>query len=327
MAHLHYANCNQPGISRKKLAQGWAYFFADGRRVTDRTEIDRLNAIALPPAYEDGWFSQSPDAHILATGIDARGRKQYRYHPQFRARKDAEKYRNCRAFGEKLPVLRKRVAKDLRGRRPTAQRAIAAVVRLLDRAQARIGNDAYARDNGSFGATTLLGRHAQAQGRTVRLRYKAKSGREREVSLSDASLARFVRQMQDLPGQRLFQYLDADGLAHPVGSEDVNAYIHQVMDNDFTAKDFRTWSASAAAFEAMAEAEIGAPLPLGELTDRVALLLGNTPAMARKSYIHPMIIDIARNRQIQWRTRLKLPRATRWLSAMERGLLHELKKA
>lgn len=324
MARLHYAHCDQPGISRQALPRGWAYFDAAGKRITDRAEIDRLNAIALPPAYRDAWFSPSPDAHILATGVDARGRKQYRYHPQFRARKEAEKYRNCRAFGERLPALRQRVEKDLRGRTPTAERAIAAVVRLLDKAQARIGNAAYARDNGSFGATTLLGRHARIEGGKVRLRYRAKSGREREVALSDASLARFVRQMQDLPGQRLFQYLDADGVPHPITSDDVNAYIRETMGEDFTAKHFRTWGASVAAFTTLAEAET--PLPLGMMTEMVAAQLGNTPAIARKSYIHPLLIDIAQNRQLKWRKRLKLPRATRWLSAMERGLLRELKK-
>lgn len=324
MARLHYAYCDQPGISRRALARGWAYFDAAGQRITDRAEIDRLNAIALPPAYRDAWFSPSPDAHILATGVDARGRKQYRYHPQFRARKESEKYRNCRAFGERLPALRRRVARDLRGRMPTAGRAIAAVVRLLDKAHARVGNDAYARDNGSFGATTLLGRHARTQGGAVRLRYKAKSGREREVALSDASLARFVRQMQDLPGQRLFQYLDGEGQPHPITSDDANAYIRESMGDDFTARHFRTWGASVAAFEAMVEAE--APLPLGALTEMVAQRLGNTPAIARKSYIHPLLIDIAQNRQVRWRKRLKLPRETRWLSAAERGLLRELKK-
>ena len=326
MARLHYAHCDQPGISRKRLARGWAYCDATGKRITDRAEIDRLNAIALPPAYRDAWFAPSPDAHILATGMDARGRKQYRYHPQFRARKEAEKYRHCRAFGEKLPALRQRVASDLRGRAPTAARAIAAVVRLLDKAQARVGNAAYARDNGSFGATTLLGRHARTEGGTLRLRYKAKSGREREVVLSDASLARFVRQMQDLPGQRLFQYLDAGGEPHPISSDDVNAYIRETMGDDFTAKHFRTWGASVAAFAALAEAELDAPLPLTVMTELVAAQLGNTPAIARKSYIHPLLIDIAQNRQVQWRQRLKLPRATRWLSAMERGLLRELKR-
>lgn len=325
MARLHYAQSDQPGITRKNLASGWAYFAANGKRITNAKEVERLNAIALPPAYEQAWFSSSPDAHILATGIDARGRKQYRYHPQFRERKEAEKYRGCVAFGEQLPALRKRVAKDLRVRKPSAERAIAAVIRLLDSAHARVGNEAYARENGSFGATTLLDRHAKTSGATLRLRYKAKSGREREVKLNDASLARVVRQMQDLPGQRLFQYLDDDGHPNPVGSEDVNAYIRETMGDDFTAKDFRTWGASVVAFEAMAEAEQG--LRLKELTQIVADKLGNTPAIARKSYIHPRMIDIAQTSQERWKARLKLPRATRWLSAMERGLLRELKKA
>lgn len=325
MPRLHYTHCDEPGITRKKISRGWAYYDPGGKRISKPDVIKRLDAIALPPAYDNAWFSLSPNAHILATGIDARGRKQYRYHPQYRARRETEKYRGCAAFGTKLPLLRKRVELDLRKQKPTVRRAIAAIVRLLDKGQARVGNDGYTRDNGSFGATTLLNRHASTHSNVVRLRYTAKSGRERELILSDAALARFVRQMQDLPGQRLFQYVDDEGHSHPIGSHDVNAYISETMGDGFTAKDFRTWGASVAAFEALATAAVDTPLTLGELSEEVSAKLGNTPAIARKSYIHPLMIDIALNRQTRWRSRLNLPRRTRWLSSAERGLLRELR--
>src|SRR5690606_2829058 len=262
-------------ITRKKAGRGWAYFGPDGKRITDRDEIDRLNRIALPPAYADAWFCPSDCGHLLATGIDARGRKQYRYNPEFRMRQEAEKFDGCAEFGRLLPKVRKRVAKDLRRRRLCREQVVASVVRLLDLGAIRVGNESYAKSNKSFGATTLRRRHATVTGGKVKLRFKAKSGQLREATISDTRLAGLVRKMQDLPGQHLFQYINGDGNAHPVGSSEVNDYLAEAMGEPFTAKNFRTWHASVLALRLLAEAE--RPLTLKELTTEVGAHLGNTP--------------------------------------------------
>ncbi|AMK24508.1 MULTISPECIES: DNA topoisomerase IB [unclassified Sphingobium] len=312
-----HANDSLPGITRRTLKRGWAYFDASGARITDREEIDRLNAIAMPPAYRDCWFCSTPNGHIQATGYDDRGRKQYRYHTDFRAAREAEKYAGCAAFGHALPKLRARIEADLSKRGLRKERTLAAVVRLLDLAKVRIGNEQYAAANKSFGATTLRRRHVDLRGQALRLRYRAKSGREHELTVTDRRLARFARAVQDLPGQHLFQYLDEEGLARPITSSDVNAYIAQAMGGDFTAKHFRTWGASVIAFEVLAAES----LSLKQMIAPVAEALGNTPAISRKSYIHPALIELCRNGQDEWREGLRLPRATRYLSRYERGLI------
>ena len=296
---------------------------AKGDRITDRDEIDRLNRIALPPAYIDAWFCPSPDGHILATGIDARGRKQYRYNPDFRSHRDSEKFDNTACFGRLLPLVRKRVEDDLRGSKLTRDRAIASVVRLLDTGGIRIGNAAYARDNKSFGATTLRMRHAEVKGTVLKLRFKAKSGQLREMTITDKSLTRFVKAMQDLPGQQLFQYIADDGNACPIGSGDVNDYLREAMGEDFTAKHFRTFHASALGLQLLAEAE--GTLTIKALSTLVAEHLGNTPTIARKSYIHPAVLALI-DSQIKWRAKFKPPRATRWLAPHERALIALLEK-
>ncbi|OYW44249.1 MAG: DNA topoisomerase [Sphingomonadales bacterium 12-68-11] len=320
---LEYVDDRGPGITRKKAGHGWAYFDPSGKRIADRDEIDRLNKVALPPAYTDAWFCPKDCGHLLATGIDARGRKQYRYNPQFRVRQEAEKFDGCVSFGRLLPKVRKQVARDLAQRTLSRERVVASVLRLLDLGAIRVGNESYAKANKSFGATTLRRRHAVVKGDTVRLRFKAKSGVQREAKIGDAQLARLVRKLQDLPGQNLFQYLGADGDAHPVGSSDVNAYLEDAMGAHFTAKSFRTWHASVLALKLLAEAE--RPLTLKELTSEVGAHLGNTPAMARKSYIHPAVIALV-DRQQKWRARLKLPREGKWLNRYERALLALLEK-
>jgi DNA topoisomerase-1 len=321
---LEYVDDRGPGITRKKASHGWAYYSPSGKRITGREEIDRLNRIALPPAYTDAWYCPSDCGHLLATGVDARGRKQYRYNPEFRIRQEAEKFDGCAKFGRCLPKVRKRVAKDLASRKLSRERAIASVIRLLDLGAIRVGNASYAKENKSFGATTLLRRHAKVTGGKLKLRFVAKSGVLREATISDRTLAGVVRKMQDLPGQHLFQYLDAEGQAHPVGSADVNAYLRQAMHGDFTAKNFRTWHASVLALKLLAEAD--RPLTIKELTTEVAEHLGNTPAMARKSYIHPAVIALI-DRQLKWRARLKLPRESKWLSRYERALIKLLKSS
>ena len=312
-----HANDSVPGITRRALKRGWAYRDADGARITDRGEIDRLNAIALPPAYRDCWFCPSPYGHIQATGYDDKGRKQYRYHADFRAAREAEKYAGCPNFGRALPKLRARLEADLSKRGLRKDRTIAAVIRLLDLAKLRVGNEHYATTNKSFGATTLRRRHLDLNGRSLTLRYRAKSGKEQQLTVTDSRLLRFVRQVQDLPGQHLFQYLDEDGEARPITSSDVNAYIADAMGGPFTAKHFRTWGASTIAFETLAAGHVS----LKEMIDPVAVALGNTPAISRKSYIHPALIALCKEGQDEWRDELRLPRRTRYLSREERGLI------
>jgi len=323
-SRLVFVDGAQPGITRREASRGWAYYDVEGERITDRDEIDRLNRIALPPAYVDCWFCPNPDGHLLATGIDARGRKQYRYHPDFRTHKESEKFDGCASFGERLPKVRRLVKKALRSRNLSRERAIAAVVRLLDTGSIRIGNEVYARSNRSFGATTLLMRHVRRIGGALRLRFKAKSGKLREFEVSDGSLLRYVRQMQDLPGQQLFQYVGADGEPHPVGSTDVNDWLREAMGEGYTAKHFRTWHASVLAFAAIAEAE--GQISLKEVLTVVSDQLGNTPAIARKSYVHPAVLALVPNQE-KWRASLQLPRATKWLSRYERGLIALLEDA
>ena len=321
MDKLIYVDDTLPGITRKRSGKGWAYYDARGKRIADADERVRLNAIALPPAYRDAWFCPAPNGHILATGIDDRGRKQYRYHPDFRAARESEKFDGCVCFGKLLPLVRKRVEEDLAGTALTCERIVASVVRLLDLGAIRVGNEQYSKENKSYGATTLRQRHAEVTGKTLKLRFKAKSGVLRELSLTDGHLARLVRRMQDLPGQHLFQYVDSEQEYHPVTSGDVNDYLAEAMGERFTAKSFRTWHASALAFDILAHAE--GQVGIKALTDAVAERLGNTAAVTRKSYIHPALFELA-DRQAKWREGLKLPRPTQWLSREERGLIELL---
>jgi DNA topoisomerase I len=320
-ANLIFVDDDMPGITRHKAGRGWYYRDSSGNRITDRQEIARLNSIALPPAYVDTWYCPAPNGHILATGLDARGRKQYRYHPDFRSHREGQKFDSTGDFGRMLPLVRKRVDADLKEPQPTCERALASVVRLLDTTFIRIGNERYARDNGSFGASTLRMKHVSVTGTTLRLRYRAKSGKNQEMTVTDRGLARFVKKMQDLPGQHLFQYVGDNGDSRPVTSCDVNAYLRETMRADFTAKHFRTWHASAIAFEELACARelIG----MKALMQRVSDLLGNTPTVARASYVHPRVIDLV-SVQEEWRAGLVLPRRTRWLSRHERGLIQLL---
>ncbi|MEG3179297.1 DNA topoisomerase IB [Sphingomonas sp. LT1P40] len=318
---LRFFDDSQPGITRKKMRHGWGYWDAKGDRITDREEIDRLNAVGLPPAYRDAWYSPHPNGHLQATGIDDRGRKQYRYHLDFRAAQEAAKYDRCPLFGLRLPKLRARIETDLRKRSLSKERAVAAVVRLLDLGHVRVGNEQYAATNKSYGATTLRKRHAKLEGKTLKLQYRAKSGRVRVLTITDNSLLSFVKKVQDLPGQHLFRWMDDAGECHPVTSTDVNDYIREAMNEDFTAKHFRTWGASAIAFEALATSD--GYVDLKSMLEPVTDALGNTPAIARKSYVHPALIDLAKDREAQaaFREAVRLPRTARYLSRAERGLI------
>lgn len=314
-----YSDDSKPGITRQKIRDKWAYFAPSGDRITDRDEIDRLNAIGLPPAYRDAWFNPKPNGHIQAVGWDEKGRKQYRYHTGFREAQEAAKYEKCADFGRVLPKIRKQVEEDIARRRLDKDHAVAAVIRLLDIGHLRVGNEAYAQTNQSYGATTLREEHAQVKGDTLRLRFKGKSGKERDCKVVDKALARTVKKMQDLDDEHLFSWVDAAGEAHPVSSSDVNEYIQRVAGPDFSAKHFRTWGASVTAFEALATAEkdLNMKALLGPVTER----LGNTPAIARKSYVHPSLLNLVKKGQSAFRQALRLPRSARYLSREERGLI------
>ena len=319
---LNHVDDRGPGITRQRRGKLWHYFTHDGERIRDVDEVARLNSLGVPPAYRKVWFCPDARGHLQAIGYDARGRKQYRYHADFRAAREAHKYDRCGAFGEALPKLRAAVAADVAARGLGKAKVVAAVVRLLDQGHVRVGNDCYAAENDSYGATTLLTDHSTVRGDRVRLEYRGKSGKDQRVEISDTALAKIVRRCQDLPGQALFQFVGADGEPHRIGSGDVNAYIQDHMGGDFSAKHFRTWGASVIALEAIRS---GATT-LKEMLVPVAAALGNTPAISRKSYVHPLLIEaVGSGRAVDLAAR-KLPRATQWLTRAERGLLELLEQ-
>jgi DNA topoisomerase-1 len=307
------------------MGRYWAYFDGDNR-VTDRATIDRLNAIALPPAYKDAWFCKDPDGHLQATGIDDRGRKQYRYHPDFRARAEASKFAGLADFGKALPKIRRKVDKDLRARTLSKDKVLAAVIRLLDDDFLRIGSQEYVKENKSYGATTLLSRQVHDDGRKVKMRFKGKSGVEHEVTITDRTLRRVVRQLQELPGQLLFQYVNGDGNPHHVISNDVNDYIREATGGEFTAKHFRTWGASVIAFEQLMDLKESKRISVNTMIEPVAEALGNTVAMSRKAYVHPALVAAVKDRPRDPLNGMERPRARKWQSECEVGLIQFLAK-
>jgi DNA topoisomerase-1 len=294
-ASLRHATDHQPGLRRVRHGRGFAYLSARGVRVRDRATLSRIRALAIPPAWTAVWIAADPHAHVQATGRDARGRKQYRYHARWRAVRDEVKYHRFTAFCHALPALRRRVAADLARPELCKRKVVATVVSLMEAAQLRVGNEEYARANGSYGATTLRDRHVHVHGHTLELAYRAKSGVARRVRVTDRRLARIVARCRDLPGQHLFQYVDG-GRVHPVTSSDVNAYLHDAAGDSFTAKDFRTWAATIGAALLLATRESPASTRackrcVREVVASLAEQLGHTPAVCRASYIHPRVLD------------------------------------
>ncbi|MEO7410738.1 MAG: DNA topoisomerase IB [Sphingomicrobium sp.] len=322
---LRHSSDSEPGFTRQKKGSSWAYFDGE-KRITNRDEIDRLNALALPPAYVDAWFCTSANGHIQATGKDARGRKQYRYHADYRAKQDASKYAGCREFGEALPKIRMAVERDLRRRSLSREQVLAAVVRLLDTEHMRIGNEQYAKANKSFGLSTLRSRHLARKNGRLKIRYTGKHGIVHEASITDTSLKRVVGKCQELPGQMLFQYLNDDGDPQPISSSDVNDYIREASGGDFTAKHFRTWGASVIAFEQLLAKADEARISVKTVIEPVAEALGNTVAMSRKSYVHPALLDAVKERPRDPLKGMKRPRARRRLSSAETAFLKFLNK-
>ena len=294
---LVWVSDQAPGIRRIRVGADFAYVGPDGKRVRKAAELQRIRALAVPPAYEDVWICARANGHLQATGRDARGRKQYRYHPDWRLARDADKFERMVEFGAALPRIRKRVAADLAapvGAMPRRDTVLATIVRLLDTTYVRIGNEEYARENKSFGLTTLRNRHAAVSGDRLRLRFRGKSGKEHEVAIDDLRVARVVRRCQAMPGQELFQYVDEDGEVRSVGSAEVNDYIREISGADFTAKDFRTWHGTAHALALWLEHGVaeGKPRPSAkELLGEVAKRLGNTIAVCKKSYVHPRVLE------------------------------------
>ena len=323
-AVLRHSSDAEPGISRKRMGRYWAYFDPDGTRITDRNEIDRLNAVGLPPAYTEAWFCADPNGHLQATGIDARGRKQYRYHADFRARRESVKYEGLLEFGKALARLRRTVERDLKRRDLTRDAVLAAVVRLLDTEYLRIGNEQYARSNKSFGATTLRNRHLKRTGHGLTMRFAGKHGIVHEVKITDTNLKRICRRCQDLPGQMLFQYVNGDGEPKPVSSSDVNDYIKRATGGDFTAKHFRTWGASVIALEQLLKKAEDARISVKTIVEPVAEALGNTPAISRKSYVHPRLLEAVKDNPRDPLGGLERPNRRKRLSSAEVALLEFL---
>jgi DNA topoisomerase-1 len=296
-ARLRYVTDDRPGIRRTMGSLGFRYFRPDGRRIRNRSDLKRIAALAIPPAWTEVWICPDPRGHLQATGRDAKGRKQYRYHSAWRAARDETKYERMLEFAGQLPRLRARIAQELTRPRLSREKVLATVVRLLETSLIRVGNEEYARENGSFGLTTLKDKHVNVRGSTLCFEFRGKSGKRHSVNVNDRRLAGIVRQCRDLPGQELFQYLDGDGRRRKVGSGDVNEYVKQITGADFTAKDFRTWAGTVLACVALRDRCNGNDhtpprnKDVIEAVDAVAGLLGNTRAVCRKSYIHPAIVD------------------------------------
>jgi len=299
-AGLRYTDASKPGITRKRRGKAFVYQGPDGRPIRDEKVLTRIRSLVLPPAWTDVWISTDPRAHLQATGRDAAGRKQYRYHPSWRNERDSTKYHRLLAFAGALPAIRRRTRRDLLGPACCRPRVLATVVELLARTYIRIGNEEYARKHHSHGLTTLQDRHVRITGRRLRFSFRGKSGVFQSIHLEEPRLAEAVRECQDLPGQTLFQYRDEVGRIRRLSSTDINRYLRAIAGDAFTAKDFRTWAGTLAAAQALDEMQLpesdtAAKRTIVSAVDRVAAVLGNTRAVCRGSYIHPAVLDAFRS--------------------------------
>jgi len=298
-AGLKYVTDGFAGITRKRSGTGWSYFAPNGARIRDAAKRRRLDKLAIPPAWTDVWICPDPDGHIQATARDARGRKQYRYHASYREARDRSKFRHMLEFSEVLPRLRHRIERDLASDVLTRDQVVATVIRLLDKTLIRVGNDEYARENASFGLTTLRRRHVKVSGTAVRFSFRGKSGVEHNVSVIDARIARVIQQCQEIPGYELFQYVDEAGRRQAITSDDVNAHLREITGRDVTAKDFRTWGGTMAAAIALQSMGVAASRReadrnIIQALDVVRERLGNTRAVCRKYYVHPALVEAYR---------------------------------
>jgi DNA topoisomerase-1 len=301
-AGLRYVSDASPGIRREMGPLGWVFAAPDGTRITDEDTLTRIRRLAIPPAWTDVWICPSPKGHLQATGRDARRRKQYRYHTRWREVRDETKYDRMIAFGEALPAIRARTEHDLALPGLPRGKVLATVVQLLEKTLIRVGNDEYARENNSFGLTTMRDRHVKVHGSTVRFAFRGKSGRPHAIDLRNRQLAAIVKRCRDLPGYELFQYVDEDGTRQVIDSSDVNQYLREITGEDFTAKDFRTWAGTVLAARALgelpSESATEAKKNLVQAIEAVAGLLGNTKSVCRKCYIHPAVIDAYLDRSL-----------------------------
>ena len=295
-AGLRYVTGEGPGIVRRRVGKGFSYLGVDAKPVRDKATLKRIQSLVIPPAWENVWICPSENGHIQAVGRDARGRKQYRYHPRYRQIRDEAKYGRMVAFGAVLPKIRKKVSEDLSAPGLPQHKVIAAIVRFLDETCIRIGNEEYAKSNKSYGITTLKDQHVDVRGDNVHLHFRGKSKQDHDITLRDHRLARIVKQLQDMPGQELFQYRQEDGDYVKVDSADVNGYLREVTQEDFTAKDFRTWHGTGHMAQELAtlgpaQSETEAKRNIVEAVRLTAKRLGNRPAACRKYYIHPAILE------------------------------------
>ncbi|MCV9960875.1 DNA topoisomerase IB [Pararhizobium sp. BT-229] len=333
-AELVYLSNFDGGIARKPGKRAFRYYDADGRRITDRAELDRIAALAIPPAYTDVLISVDPNSHLQATGRDARGRKQYRYHPEWSAERGKTKFAQLPDFAARLPKIREKVDTDLRLRKPGMEKALATVVWLLDNLYIRVGNANYAEENGSYGLTTLRNRHVKIEGSSVHFNFKGKSGKEWRLSHNDRRITKAIRALQELPGQQLFQYLDEDGNRRPIRSQDVNAYIREAAGADFSSRQFRTWGATRLAAVALAALEPGpsqrqVKRQINDVVDAIAARLVNTRAVCRSSYIHPKVFEDFESGELASLMKMRSSRSetlTRWMDDDEIRVQRWLKK-
>jgi DNA topoisomerase I len=313
-AGLRYVTDEEPGVTRRRAGRGWTFHGVEGRRITDERRIAWFKRLAIPPAWTDVWICADRRGHLQATGRDARGRKVYRYHPRWREARDSQKYDRLLAFARALPTIRRRVERDLERDGLPREKVLATVVSLLERTRIRVGNEEYARNNRSFGLTTLRDRHATIRRGRMTFAFIGKSGRRHEVEVADRRLARIVERCQELPGQQLFQYVDGDGERRTVASDDVNDYLREISGQDFSAKDFRTWAGTVIAAMALQEfrefdSEAEAKRNVVRAIEAVAEKLGNTPAVSRASYVHPTVIDAYLEGDLLRQTRQEAERA------------------
>lgn len=295
-ARLRYVTDTDRGITRHRAGKGMFYRNISGEKITDERILARIKSLAIPPAWDDVWIATTANAHLQATGRDTKGRKQYRYHPRWAEVRDEAKYEQMMAFANALPTIRERVEKDLGKHGLPREKVLAALVKLLETTLIRVGNDQYAKENKSYGLTTMRDRHAEIDGSTITFSFSGKSGVDHEIELTDRQMAAVVKKSQDLPGQQLFQYLDDEGNRQTVDSGDVNEYLHEISGQDFTAKDFRTWAGTMLAAEALAGFDISvdeteAKSNIVAAIENVSKQLGNTPTICRKCYVHPAVID------------------------------------
>ncbi len=295
-AGLRYVSDTKPGITRKRAGKSWSYTSPSGETIRDPDTRDRIKSLGIPPAWTDVWICPNPKGHIQATGHDAKGRKQYSYHPRWREVRDDTKYERMIEFGKVLPDIRKHVQKDLAKHGLPREKVLATIVKLLETTLIRVGNKEYARTNKSFGLTTMRNKHVDVKGASLRFQFKGKSGKQHTIGIKDRRLARIVEKCHELPGQELFQYINDGGQPHPISSEDVNDYLREITGQEFTAKDFRTWTGTVLAAIMLKDLEASrseaqAKRNVVQAIESVAEKLGNTPAICRKCYVNPIVLD------------------------------------